>query len=82
MTSTADNIDAVNGSYIGQLGSGRINAFEALQCIGAFNVALDAGIIEVVNPSSVVCGNAFVPQVWQLIMNGMVLRMYLTGPER
>lgn len=63
LTSTADNIDAVNGSYIGQLGSGRINAFEALQCIGAFNVALDAGIIEVVNPSSVVCGNTFTPQV-------------------
>lgn len=30
--STADNIDAVNSSYIGQLGSGRINAFDAVSC--------------------------------------------------
>lgn len=30
--STADNIDAVNSSYIGELGSGRINAFDAVSC--------------------------------------------------
>ena len=63
LTSTADNIDAVNGSYIGQLGSGRINAYEALQCIGAFNISLDAGITSIVSPENVVCGNSFVPQV-------------------
>jgi PKD repeat protein len=63
LLSSADNIDAANPSYIGQLGSGRINAFEALQCIGLFNVALDAGITSIVSPENVVCGNSFVPQV-------------------
>lgn len=33
LLSTADDIDAANPSYIGQLGAGRINAFEAMNCI-------------------------------------------------
>ena len=33
LLSTADNIDAANPSYIGELGAGRINAFEAMECI-------------------------------------------------
>lgn len=33
--STADNINAVNGSFIGQLGSGRINAQAAVNCASA-----------------------------------------------
>ena len=33
LLSTADNIDAANPSYIGDLGAGRINALEALNCI-------------------------------------------------
>ena len=32
LTTTADNIDAANPSYIGQLGGGRINAFAAVNC--------------------------------------------------
>lgn len=32
---TADNINSVNPSYIGQLGSGRINAFAAVNCASA-----------------------------------------------
>jgi PKD repeat protein len=32
---TADNINSVNGSYIGQLGSGRINAQAAVNCASA-----------------------------------------------
>lgn len=35
LLSTADNIDAANPSYIGQLGSGRINANAAMACVGA-----------------------------------------------
>jgi PKD repeat protein len=31
--STADNIDAANPTFIGQLGAGRINAFAALNCV-------------------------------------------------
>jgi subtilisin family serine protease/PKD repeat protein len=63
LLSTADNIDAVNPSYVGQLGSGRINAFAALQCIGAFNLPLDVGITEILDPGTTVCGNSFTPQV-------------------
>ena len=33
LTSTADNIDAANASYIGQLGAGRINALSAMNCV-------------------------------------------------
>ena len=29
----ADNIDAQNNSYIGQMGSGRINAYNSIQCV-------------------------------------------------
>ncbi|MFM9950523.1 MAG: S8 family peptidase [Saprospiraceae bacterium] len=32
LVSSTDNIDAINPSYIGMLGSGRINALKALQC--------------------------------------------------
>ncbi len=32
---TADNIDAANPSYIGELGAGRINALAAMNCVGA-----------------------------------------------
>lgn len=39
ITSTADNINAQNPGYIGQLGAGRINAFQALQCVSGTPVA-------------------------------------------
>ena len=35
MYSSADNIDGANPGYIGRLGAGRINAFQALQCVSA-----------------------------------------------
>jgi subtilisin family serine protease/PKD repeat protein len=63
LLSTADNIDASNSNYLGQLGSGRINAFAALQCIGLFNLALDVGITEIIEPGPTVCGGSFTPQV-------------------
>ena len=63
LLSSADNIDAANGNYIGQLGAGRINAYAALQCIGAFNVTLDCGIVEVTSPETTICGNSFTPEV-------------------
>ena len=33
LKSTCDNIDAVNSSHIGQIGAGRVNAFNALNCV-------------------------------------------------
>ncbi|MEM9887923.1 MAG: S8 family serine peptidase [Bacteroidota bacterium] len=35
LENTADNIDAANPSYIGQLGAGRINAYQAVLCASA-----------------------------------------------
>jgi len=32
---TADNIDAQNPGYVGQLGKGRINAYQALKCVSS-----------------------------------------------
>jgi serine protease len=32
LLTTADNINSVNGNYIGQLGAGRINAYQAVLC--------------------------------------------------
>jgi subtilisin family serine protease/PKD repeat protein len=61
--SGADNIDAANSSFIGQLGAGRINAFNSLTCAGAFNVQLDAGITAINNPGTTVCGSSFTPSV-------------------
>ncbi len=49
LLSSADNIDAANGNYLGQLGSGRINAEEALICLSAFTYSLDAGITGILN---------------------------------
>ena len=35
LLNSADNIDAANASYVGQLGAGRINALAAMNCISA-----------------------------------------------
>ncbi|HHZ64119.1 MAG TPA: DNRLRE domain-containing protein, partial [Flavobacteriales bacterium] len=37
LKSSCDNIDAQNPSYIGQIGAGRINAFEAMKCLKAIS---------------------------------------------
>ena len=63
LLSTAANISAVNPNFNGQLGSGRIDAFQALQCIGAYNVPFDIGITEITSPTSTVCGSSFTPEV-------------------
>lgn len=63
LLSTADNIDSQNPSYIGQLGSGRINAYQALLCANAFNVSDDAAIIEVISPDISLCTSSFTPEV-------------------
>ncbi|MGB1017604.1 MAG: S8 family serine peptidase [Chitinophagales bacterium] len=39
LKSTCDNIDASNPSFIGQIGAGRINAFQALQCFNTPPIA-------------------------------------------
>lgn len=48
--STADNINAVNGSYIGQLGAGRINAYQAVLCAQTTVNAPPIAVIDADNP--------------------------------
>ncbi len=48
---TADNINSVNGSYIGQLGSGRINAYQAVLCA---QTTVNAPPIAVINATNTV----------------------------
>ena len=61
--SSATNIDNVNSSYVGQLGAGRINAYQALLCLQQYNVAVDAGITEISSPSATLCSGSFTPTV-------------------
>jgi len=63
LLSSADDISAANPSYNGQLGSGRINAYQALLCMAQYNVALDAGITNIVQPSATVCASSFTPVI-------------------
>ncbi len=60
---SATNIDAVNANFIGQLGAGRINAYQALLCLQQYNVSVDAGITAISSPSSTVCSGNFTPTV-------------------
>jgi len=61
--SGADNIDAQNPSFVGQLGAGRMNAQESMICAQQFNVSLDAGVSAVFQPEGSICDNSFQPQV-------------------
>lgn len=63
LLTTADNIDAQNPSYIGKLGSGRINAYEALQCMQGSAVSNDAGITSITQPTGTICSSSVAPVV-------------------
>jgi PKD repeat protein len=60
---SATNIDQVNAGFIGQLGAGRIDAYQALLCLQQYNVSVDAGITVVSSPSTTVCSGSFTPTV-------------------
>ena len=62
LLSSADNINAANSNYIGQLGSGRINAEEALICLSAYTYSLDAGITDIFSPSGQLCTSTVNPE--------------------
>lgn len=70
--SGADNIDAQNGGYIGQLGAGRINALNSMNCANTFSAQIDAAIVDITSPTSSLCTNNFTPEV--------VLRNYGSDP--
>ena len=62
LLSSADNIDGANPSYSGLLGSGRINAENALICLNSFTYSLDAGITQIFSPNGQVCLANVTPQ--------------------
>ncbi len=49
IVNTTDNIDALNPSYVGQLGSGRINAFTALGSSSFPNITVDSSWATITN---------------------------------
>lgn len=63
LLNTADNIDAQNSGYIGMLGSGRIDAYAALQCMQSSAVSLDAGVLQIQQPTGTICNATITPKV-------------------
>jgi subtilisin family serine protease len=61
--SGADNINAQNPNFIGQLGVGRINALNSMVCAAQFASERDAAITAIVNPGSTLCNGTFAPIV-------------------
>jgi len=61
--SSAVNIDGANSSYVGQLGAGRIDAYQAMVCANAYTLALDASITTVNAPIGNLCSATYVPEV-------------------
>lgn len=47
LKSSCDNIDAQNPGYIGDIGSGRVNAFEALNCLKPISAVFSANFTQV-----------------------------------
>ena len=62
LLSSADDIDGANPNYVGQLGSGRINAEEALICLNGFTYSLDAGITGINEPTGQLCTGTVTPE--------------------
>ena len=61
LLNTAVNIDGANPSYVGQLGAGRIDAYQAMLCASTFALALDASISNISVPEGNICGSTFTP---------------------
>lgn len=63
IVNNTDNIDFMNPNYIGKLGTGRINAFKAMQCVSATRNQLDASLKSFSMPNMFACNNNFTPKV-------------------
>ncbi|HET6244802.1 MAG: S8 family peptidase [Bacteroidetes bacterium] len=63
LQSSAVNIDAQNSAYVGLLGAGRINAYEAMICANASTVALDAAVVKISSPAGSSCNGDFTPMI-------------------
>lgn len=61
--SSADNIDGANSNYVGELGAGRINAYQAMVCANSYAFQLDAGISAINAPEGNLCTDTYTPEV-------------------
>lgn len=61
--SGADNINAQNPNFVGQLGVGRINALNSMVCAAQFAAQFDASISGIVSPNTTLCSGTFQPVV-------------------
>ena len=58
-----DNIDFMNPNFPGKLGTGRINAFKAMQCVSATRNQTDASLKGFDIPNVFSCTGTFVPKI-------------------
>jgi hypothetical protein len=58
-----DNIDFMNPNFFGKLGTGRINAFKAMQCVSTTLNQIDASLKNYMIPDVFSCTNTFSPKV-------------------
>lgn len=77
ISSTADNIDGVNASFVGRLGAGRINAYQAALCAQGSVLQYDAVVAGITNPSGAACSGSITPS-FTLKNNGSVNLTALT----
>jgi subtilisin family serine protease len=58
-----DNIDFMNPNYPGKLGTGRINAFKAMQCVSQTRYQIDASLKGFDVPNAFSCTSSFIPKI-------------------
>jgi serine protease len=63
LQSSADNIDVFNSSYIGQLGAGRLNVRQALQCVASTESPFEVWLNQVISPEVTSCETEITPQI-------------------
>ncbi|MEZ5172350.1 MAG: S8 family serine peptidase [Bacteroidia bacterium] len=81
---SADNIDANNPNYIGQLGAGRINAEAAVACANVSALAFDASVFSIVSPVASTCETSVIPEIiirnnGQNLINSVQVNISLDG---
>lgn len=63
LLNTADPMSSDQYYNNGQLGSGRINAYQAMLCLMSYTNEYDVAIGEIIMPNNTVCSGSFTPQI-------------------
>src|SRR5690554_803315 len=63
LLNTADPMPSDQYYNNGQLGSGRINAYQAMLCLMSYTNEYDVAIGEIIMPNNTVCSGSFTPQI-------------------